>query len=158
SSLEPIVEKLNISSTKTVQAGKLLHLQTDINASLRDNNLEELIKSLHPTPATCGLPKDKAKAFILEHENYNRSYYTGFLGELNFKVKSSRNSNRRNIENNAYVSIKNETNLYVNLRCMQIKQNKAMIYVGGGVTKDSIPEKEWQETVNKTKTMKNVLN
>ena len=157
-SLKPIVEQLNVSKTKTIKAGRLLHLQTDITARLKNNNLKALIKSLHPTPATCGLPKEDAKAFILKNENYNRAYYTGFLGELNYKVKSSRNSNRRNVENNAYVSIKNETNLYVNLRCMQIKQNKAMLYVGGGVTKDSIPEKEWQETVNKTKTMKNVLN
>ena len=40
---------------------------------------------------------------------------------------------------------------------MQIKQGKALIYVGGGITKDSDPEKEWDETVNKTKTIVNVL-
>ena len=136
----------------------MLHFQTDVNARLKQNiSLSALIKNLHPTPATCGLPKDNAKSFILENENYNRKYYTGFLGELNFKQKSTRNKNRRNVENNAYALIKNETNLYVNLRCMQIKNNKATLYVGGGITKDSNPELEWQETVNKTNTMKSIL-
>lgn len=156
--LEPLVENLKMSDTKTVRAGKLLHLQTDVSAQIKNDNLTALLKSLHPTPATCGLPKEEAKSFILDNENYKREYYTGFLGEINIKTKNSRNLNRRNVENNAYISIKNETNLYVNLRCMQIIDNKAILYVGGGITKDSNPESEWQETVNKTQTMKNVLN
>jgi isochorismate synthase len=36
---------------------------------------------------------------------------------------------------------------------MQLKKNKALVYVGGGVTKDSSPEKEWEETVAKSKTI-----
>jgi isochorismate synthase len=158
SSLTPFVDQLKLSDVKTIKAGSLLHLQTDVNALLKQNmKISALIKNLHPTPATCGLPKDNAKAFILENENYNREFYTGFLGELNLKQKSSRNTNRRNVENNAYVTVKNVTNLYVNLRCMQIKDDKALLYIGGGITKDSIPELEWQETINKTKTMKSIL-
>ena len=158
SSLTPFVDQLKLSDVKTIKAGSLLHLQTDVNALLKHNmKISALIKNLHPTPATCGLPKDNAKAFILENENYNREFYTGFLGELNLKQKSSRNTNRRNVENNAYVTVKNVTNLYVNLRCMQIKDDKALLYIGGGITKDSIPELEWQETINKTKTMKSIL-
>ena len=73
------------------------------------------------------------------------------------KQKISRNSNRENIENIAYSVVKNVTNLYVNLRCMQFKNNEALIYVGGGITKDSVPEDEWQETVSKTLVMKKAL-
>ena len=40
---------------------------------------------------------------------------------------------------------------------MKIEQNKASIFVGGGITKDSNAEKEWEETVSKSKTMKRVL-
>jgi isochorismate synthase len=40
---------------------------------------------------------------------------------------------------------------------MQIKDSEAFIYVGGGITNDSIPENEWEETVSKSLTMKNVL-
>ena len=69
----------------------------------------------------------------------------------------SRNTNRKNVENNAYQSIKTVTNLFVNLRCLQIKNNQALIYVGGGITKDSNPEKEWEETVAKSLTTKSLL-
>ena len=104
-----------------------------------------------------GFPKAEAKDFILKHENYNREYYTGFLGELNLKQTTTRNTNRRNVENNAYSVIKTQSNFYVNLRCMQLKDKSANIYVGGGITKDSNPEKEWEETVNKTTTINAVL-
>jgi isochorismate synthase len=40
---------------------------------------------------------------------------------------------------------------------MQLKENNAIIYVGGGITKDSNPEAEWKETVHKSMVMKNVL-
>ena len=120
-------------------------------------NLYPVIEALHPTPAVCGFPKQKAKEFILQHENYNRQYYTGFLGELNLKQSRTRNTNRRNVENNAYAVVKTYSNFYVNLRCMQLKNETALVYVGGGITRDSDPEKEWEETVNKTKTIGNVL-
>lgn len=148
---------IETSLPKTSKAGKLLHLQTEISGVLKELKLKEVLQLLHPTPAVCGFPKEKAKQFILENEGYNRAFYTGFLGEINHKEKVSRNQNRRNVENNAYAAIKNTTNLFVNLRCMQLINDKAILYVGGGITKDSSLEKEWQETVNKTSTIKNCL-
>ena len=131
--------KLKISKTHTVKAGSLVHLRADISGVINasDFNLSKLIETLHPTPATCGLPKESAKGFILDNERYNREYYTGFLGEVN---------------NTA-------VDLFVNLRCMKIDlvlQNISL-YIGGGITKDSIPTKEWKETVSKSKVMKKVL-
>jgi isochorismate synthase len=40
---------------------------------------------------------------------------------------------------------------------MQLQESEAILYVGGGITKDSIPENEWQETVKKAETIKSVL-
>jgi isochorismate synthase len=94
------------------------------------------LQLLHPTPAVCGLPKDKSKAFILDNENYDRTFYTGFLGELN---------------------VEDQTDLFVNLRCMEISGSQAHLYMGCGITKESIPEKEWEESCNKSATMKRVL-
>ncbi|MCO4822593.1 MAG: chorismate-binding protein [Flavobacteriaceae bacterium] len=158
-SLEAFVESMTLSEVKTVKAGSLLHLKTDISGLLKRNtfSLRQLIFALHPTPAVCGYPKQEAMQFILDHENYNREFYTGFLGELNKKVKIRPRSGVRNIENRAYAYHKSATHLYVNLRCMQLNSTEAQLYVGGGITKDSIPENEWQETINKTKTMKSVL-
>jgi isochorismate synthase len=119
--------------------------------------LEKLISAIHPTPAVCGLPKGSAKKFILENENYNREFYTGFLGELNLKKTLQRNGNRKNRENQAYASITKTSALFVNLRCMKLEAKQAVLFVGGGITKDSNPVAEWEETSNKAQTMKSVL-
>ncbi|MEH1008315.1 chorismate-binding protein [Winogradskyella sp. ECml5-4] len=157
--LKPYTSNINVSEVDTVRAGNLLHLKTRIISVLKDDaDLKAIIEALHPTPAVCGFSKAKAKDFILNYENYNREYYTGFLGELNLKQSKTRNTNRRNVENNAYAVVKTQSNFYVNLRCMQLKDAKANIYVGGGITKASNPENEWEETVNKTATINTVLN
>tara|TARA_R110000868_G_scaffold216416_4_gene466565 strand:- start:5171 stop:6274 length:1104 start_codon:yes stop_codon:yes gene_type:complete len=157
--LKQYVDNIKTSKTETVKAGNLLHLKTMISANLRPElfKLKDLILSLHPTPAVCGLPKNSAKDFILEHEQYDREFYTGYLGELNFESTLSPRFSRRNIENRAYTITKKSTRLYVNLRCVQIKNNKALIYVGGGITKSSNAEKEWEETVSKSKVIKSIL-
>lgn len=147
------------SEPYTIKAGNLLHLQTDIQGIINSekSNLKSLILALHPTPAVCGLPKKNAKEFILKNEGYNREFYSGFLGEMNMKKEIKRNSNRRNQENQAYASILKQTSLFVNLRCMKLEKGKARLFIGGGITKDSNPADEWQETVNKSHTIKSVL-
>jgi isochorismate synthase len=40
---------------------------------------------------------------------------------------------------------------------MQIKGNLTKVYVGGGITEASNPEKEWEETIAKMYTIKSVL-
>ncbi|RED45480.1 isochorismate synthase [Winogradskyella eximia] len=156
--ITPFTKMINVSDVDTVRAGNLLHLKTRIISVIKDKaKLKSIIDALHPTPAVCGFPKVDAKDFILQHENYNREFYTGFLGELNLKQNTTRNTNRRNVENNAYAVVKTQSNFYVNLRCMQLKASSAHIYVGGGITKDSNPEKEWEETVNKAETMLKVI-
>ncbi|MBZ4044731.1 chorismate-binding protein [Flavobacterium hibisci] len=140
--LREVANSVVVSEPYSLKAGSIWHIKTDISGVLKDNStLEEVIDTLHPTPAVCGLPKKKAKTFILENENYNRTFYTGFLGELNSSF----------LEGNA------SSDLFVNLRSMQIQENKAILYMGCGITKESIPEKEWEESVNKSMTMKRVL-
>lgn len=138
--VEKIKDKIDIqkiSEPYTVKAGNLLHLRTDIFGELHNSDLlEDLINTLHPTPAVCGLPKDNALQFILQNENYKRTYYSGYLGELNMK---------------------DATQLFVNLRCMQLFKNEAKIFVGGGITLNSIPENEYEETVSKSMVMKSVF-
>lgn len=152
-------ENIIVSGPKTVRAGNLLHLQTEISMRLKPGtaNLKPILDALHPTPAVCGFPKEKAKAHIIENEGYPREFYAGFMGELHLKESISRNTNRRNVENNAYRVQKSVSNLYVNLRCMQIKNQNIFIYVGGGITKDSDAEAEWEETIHKSQIIKRVL-
>jgi len=144
----------------TLKAGDLAHIRTDINGTInvtsQDVELQTLINTLHPTPAVCGFPKEAAKDFILKNEDYNRLFYTGFLGELNRETK--RKSNRRNTENHAYRFTTKSSSLFVNLRCMQLNKATATIYVGGGITGSSNAENEYEETCNKTNTMKKLIN
>lgn len=155
--LKPFTQRITVAPSQTVKAGQLLHLKSKISGVLKPHSLAQVINHLHPTPAVCGLPKASAKLFILNNESYDREFYTGFLGELNLKTSQTRNTNKRNVENNAYSTLKNTSHLFVNLRCMQFKEQRALIYVGGGVTQDSIPKDEWEETVNKSQTMRCVL-
>lgn len=155
--LKDKVVSLNSSERESVRAGQLWHLRTEMKGTFAPNKFGDVLKALHPTPAVCGSPLENAKKFILENELYERTFYTGFLGELNMKSELSRNRNRRNQENSAYRSVMKTSELYVNLRCMQLFKDKVEIYVGGGITADSIPEKEWEETALKSNTMFRVL-
>lgn len=157
--LSGLVNDLTVSEVQTHKAGSLLHLKTDITARLENaaSRLGDIIKALHPTPAVCGLPQARAKNFILKNEGYERAYYTGFLGELNLQVTKLRARSRRNVENLAYSSLKKQTHLFVNLRCMEIDAQGAQLYVGGGVTAFSNPQAEWEETVHKLQTIGAVL-
>ncbi len=161
-----IVSQLNqldipckVSLPFTIKASNIVHLCTDITGRLKTlNALQSVVKALHPTPAVCGLPKEKAKNFILKNEGYDREFYTGFFGELNFTTdqRQSKN-NKRNIENHAYNFLKKQSHLFVNLRCMQVHKNSISLYIGGGITKDSNAEKEYLETVAKAAVMKKVI-
>ena len=46
---------------------------------------------------------------------------------------------------------------FVNLRCLNLKSNQAHIYVGSGLTKDSVPLSEWNEILKKSETMLSAL-
>lgn len=135
--IDKLQNKVEVSEATTIRAGSLLHICTRISGRLSSKlTINSLINLLHPTPAVCGLPMADAKAFIMKNEGYNREFYTGFFGEININKSS---------------------NLFVNLRCMQVFRDDIAIYIGGGITKDSVPEMEWEETVAKSKVMLKVL-
>lgn len=141
--LEAEAESLTQTEPYTFRAGNIVHLKTDITGVFKsDFDLKKVIKVLHPTPAVCGLPKEVAKDFIIKNEDYDRKFYAGFLGELNGNIIKNQNK---------------DSDLYVNLRCMEIQQNQVHLYIGCGITKDSNPEKEYFETANKAMTMKEIL-
>lgn len=122
----------------TTMAANLYHLRTDITFLLRDEGkLGDVIHTLYPTPAVCGIPKDEARQFILQHEHQSRKYYSGFVGPI---------------------SPQGKTHLFVSLRCMNILPDGICeLYAGGGLLKESEMEKEWKETEAKMQTIRRVL-
>ncbi len=137
--LQKVTSVLRISKTYNRQAASVVHLCADITGILKRGkaNLPNITSSLHPTPAVCGRPQSIAKEFILANEDYDREYYTGFLGPVCEKKTCS--------------------NLFVNLRCMKIDEKKVTLFVGGGITLASKPLDEWLETQNKLVTMLQVM-
>ena len=95
-----------------------------------------MLPLLHPTSAVCGMPLDTSIKFIQEYEDFNRSFFTGYLGYIN----------------------KNEnTSIYVNIRCTQVLNNCMILYAGAGITTESIPQKEWKETELKLDTIRKII-
>jgi len=132
--LLPLCSELSVGETTTSQAGSVQHLKTLFKGK-STASVFKILETLFPTSAIAGLPKDPALSLIFEHEEHSRSFYSGFLGST---------------ENNFAFS-------FVNLRCLNLKSNKAYIYVGSGITKDSIPIKEWDEILKKSETMLSAL-
>ena len=129
--------KITEKGPYTARAGQLVHLKTDFLFQLKETKfLGELLKELHPTPAVCGLPKKEAYQFIAENEGYDRRYYTGFIG---------------------WMDLEGQTDLYVNLRCMEIRTTEVKLYAGGGILPSSEVRNEWDETNQKMKTMKKIV-
>jgi len=159
SKLQPLAKTIKEGQVQEVNAGDLTHLKTTVKALIDpgETGLKDLIRQLHPTPAVCGFPSDLALQFIQQHETYDRSYYTGFLGEMNMRKERRRSRSMRNLENTVFKSINTASQLYVNLRCLELKNKHAYIYVGGGIVESSVPEKEWQETIDKSNTILSVL-
>lgn len=125
---------------KTVTAGNVLHLKSEFQVDMDATNFPQLgsvmLQLLHPTSAVCGVPFEAAAEFLKKQEGYDRQYYSGYLGPVNFN---------------------NSTAIFVNLRCAQLLGDKAVLYAGAGVTIDSVPENEWAETEMKMNTLRNIL-
>jgi isochorismate synthase len=125
---------------RTVVAGNLIHLKSDFTVDMQATNFPQLgsvmLQLLHPTSAVCGMPLDSSLEFIHKHEQYDRQFYSGYLGPVNFQ---------------------NRTDIFVNLRCLQLLETKFILYAGAGITQDSIPEKEFDETELKLNTLLKVI-
>jgi isochorismate synthase len=125
------------SDTETLQAGRIEHIHSRYHINKKEINLTDLLKELHPGPAISGYPSEDAISIIEKIENHKRLYYCGYLGLID--------------------KHKNESDLYINLRCMQVFSNGYKLYIGGGITIDSDPELEWQETEMKSETLSLII-
>lgn len=104
------------------------HLQQEAEGVMKDEiKIENVIQKLSPTPAVCGIPKDRSYQLISEMEKHSRGWYSGYIG------------------------IRNATHadFAVALRCALINKLKCSLYTGVGVVLNSEGEKEWKELEHK---------
>ncbi|WP_234408972.1 chorismate-binding protein [Marinilabilia salmonicolor] len=140
--VDEVLKKYGISTyqkngPEPVRAGSMIHLKTsyEFEACKLEDAVGLFLQSLHPTPAVGGYPKDIAIRLIEEAEKFDRGFYSGFLGPVG----------------------KGDFRFFVNIRSMKLGENKAVLYLGGGITRDSKEANEWEETRLKARTLLSVL-
>ena len=92
----------------------------------------DALKSTLPAGTVSGAPKIRAMQRIYELEKEKRGVYAGAIG---------------------YLSASGDMDFAIAIRTMIIKDYKAYVQAGAGIVYDSIPEKEFYETLNKAKAM-----
>lgn len=134
-----------ISGPATLTHGPVEHLVTRLLTKLppactdrKESLISDLLGELSPTPALCGYPRNESMEFILNHETHNRELYGGYVG---LRQKDG------------------DSISYVNLRsgCMDTSSNIITFFAGGGITRHSDPEAEWNETEMKLRTLTGAL-
>ncbi|MFY0644267.1 MAG: chorismate-binding protein [Bacteroidia bacterium] len=126
------LEDFEKSDKQETQFDQLKHLKTNYVAKCSADQALQALKHLQPTSAVCGLPRDHSFAFISEMEAMNRGFYAGITGVLT----------------------KESATFYVNLRCARIESEEVEYFAGAGITADSEPKDEWQETQRKIDSIK----
>lgn len=132
------VRDYRVTSPYVKRAGDLVHLRTDFKFSFDQiaDEVWDFLDALHPTPAVAGQPKDDAVAYLKKLEPHDREYYAGFLGPVESDTRMD---------------------LFVNLRCMKITPDYLSLFVGGGITLESDPGDEWEETQLKARALENII-
>lgn len=123
---------ITIDSTPdiTYPTGSLVHLRRIYRGKLLPFiNDQEILKTVHPTPAISGFPRQMAADFLQKIEFFDRGWYASPIG---------------------YVSEK-ETRLYIAIRSACVVEKNLHLFSGAGIVKGSLPEKEWEELEKKTK-------
>ncbi|WP_339060675.1 anthranilate synthase component I family protein [Tepidibacillus marianensis] len=111
----------------------VMHLVSNIKGEIDPSNtLYECIKATFPGGTITGAPKVRTMEIIEELEPVRRGIYTGSMGWINFH---------------------GDLELNILIRTLCIKEGKGHIQAGAGIVIDSIPEKEYYESLNKAKAL-----
>lgn len=116
---------MGLASTRS-----MWHLGTRIEGVLRDETTPSalLAAELHPTPAVCGTPRERAACLIRSLEPVARDFYAGVVGWSNACGDGA---------------------WYVSIRCAEIRGAEARLYAGAGIVPGSDPIAETAETAAK---------
>ncbi|MBW5446631.1 anthranilate synthase component I [Cohnella sp. CFH 77786] len=111
----------------------VMHIVSNVTGVLRkDKDFFDAFLSCLPAGTVSGAPKLRAMEIIAELENEARGAYAGAIGYLGFS---------------------GSLDTCITIRTIIFKNGKAYVQAGAGIVWDSVPEKEYEETVNKAKAM-----
>ncbi len=138
-SLNDFLEKIEIDENPIVKKySNIQHLQTSVKGTLKhDSNIFDVITALFPTPAVCGIPKEKSLQLIKEIEEFDRGLFSGLIGWFNCNGFGEFN---------------------VTIRSALINKNTLYTFAGCGIVEDSNPDDEFEETNLKFKSILSLFN
>ncbi len=115
----------------------VMHIVSQVEGKLAaGKTLYDLMRATFPAGTVSGAPKIRAMQIISELEQTTRGPYAGAVG---------------------YFSFNGNLDTCITIRTALIKDGKAYVQAGGGWVSDSVPENEFQETVNKSKAMRKAV-
>lgn len=111
----------------------VMHIVSEVIGTLReDAHLVDVLASSLPAGTVSGAPKIRAMQIINTLEQRKRGIYAGAIG---------------------YLSTSGNMDLALAIRTMIVKDGKAYVQAGAGIVYDSVPESEYEETLNKAKAL-----
>lgn len=111
----------------------VMHIVSEVAGELGDDlHVVDVITSCLPAGTVSGAPKIRAMQIINELEQQKRGVYAGAIG---------------------YISTNGNLDLAIAIRTMIVKDGKAYVQAGAGIVYDSVPESEYEETINKMKAL-----
>ncbi len=115
----------------------VMHLVTNVQGKLRpDTSAFDALRACFPAGTVSGAPKIRAMEIIAEFEPEKRGPYAGAAG---------------------YFSFSGDMDMAISIRTMVVKDGIAYTQSGGGVVYDSVPEREYEETLNKARASLNAV-
>ncbi|MFQ3548218.1 MAG: anthranilate synthase component I [Armatimonadota bacterium] len=115
----------------------VMHIVSNVRGKLEDGYDQfDLLRAAFPAGTVSGAPKIRAMEIIEELEPTRRGPYAGAIG---------------------YFSYSGDMDTCITIRTILLRGNKAYVQAGAGIVADSVPEREYNETVNKAMAMVNAL-
>ncbi len=111
----------------------VMHIVSDVVGTLKEGySALDVLKATFPAGTVSGAPKVRAMQIIEELEKEKRGIYAGCVG---------------------YVSFQGNMDMAIAIRTAIVRDKEVFVQAGAGIVADSIPEREWEETVNKAKAL-----
>ena len=130
------IRNFNKGEIKVKKFGNIAHLCTLISAEVNKICPFVLLEKLHPSPAVCGFPKEKALDYLDSLENFDRGNYASPFG---------------------WVDVEGNADFRVALRGARILNGEIEFIAGSGLVKGSICEKEIDEIKLKLASLANLI-
>ncbi|XP_072977954.1 isochorismate synthase 2, chloroplastic-like [Typha angustifolia] len=124
--LEIICNEILVEPSKALRKlPRVQHLSAQLSGTIRNEDDEfDILKSLHPSPAVCGLPTEEARQYIEENEMFDRGMYAGPVGWFG------------GVESEFAVGIRS---------ALVGKGCNTLVYAGAGIVEGTNPSSEWEE-------------